>query len=909
MNDLGTPLLIKTKLAPPRIGSAPVRRQQILSVLEARPNDALIVILGPAGSGKSTLSTLWRQELVTRGCDVAWYNLGRDDDEAQFLAYVAASFAYIGLSIAADAQQLYNRYGGESFNAFLAVLVNDLQEHSRPVYLFLEDFHYIRSPAIVHFIDRLIVLAPPNFHLVISSRVRPPLNLVPLRAKDQVTEITFSELRFTFDESVRFLRNQRIENLSATQLSTLYQLTDGWAAGLQLAAFSLRKTRDPEKYLARFGGTLTPSKESGLSGYLRECVADHLDAEEVAFLVRTSACRRFNRELCEEITGSARAGELLAKFEAENLFVIPIESDDTVPWYRFHRLFAKFLNEQLLQLPDEDLKKLNQIASHWFTSRSLHAEAFRHAIYARDEGLCVEIIERSARALINSANFVQLLKWFAQVPRESVRERYKLLRCVAWAQVVCGKMDDFEWSIEAIQAHPMASTPEGHFEVQLLKAFKLTRLDDTAPVLELLAPYIGNPPAARPFALMLLCNLAGLALVAAHQFERARDLVHARQRSATREGAIYPSPFVDAVVGLSFLVQGDMWEAKQALLRTMEDARGSSAMGQDPAGYLAGYLAEAYYQLDELEEAEALLSEYADLIDLVGTDSVLFAYRAQARLWHVKGEFDRALRVLERLEDIGRRQGLDRVIACSLAEQVHVELRRKELTAAREALRRLQQIASRYLECRDCAYAEIPFAAAVADAELAAASREPARALTILMPLIDECETQGRHYQAAMLRLRAAIIRGSLAQDAQAREMLRPALAAAAQYRMKRLFLDEGEPAMRLLHELLAHNDLVEEEKAFAESTLRPQASARPADAPPHGQPGAKAQPQAEALSPRELEILELLAKGFTTKTIAKALNVSAGTVKWHLKNLYTKLGAVSHEDAVIKGRSRNLIA
>ncbi|MBF5006634.1 AAA family ATPase [Diaphorobacter caeni] len=325
MSDPPFTLVIKTKLAPPRVGGALVRREQILAALQTRPHDALTLILGPGGSGKTVLCALWRQQLVISGCDVAWYNLGaEDDDEAQFVDYIAASLQSAGLALGADAAGLYNRSGGKSLDAFLAVLVNALQQHERPLYLMLEDFHYIRSSAITHFIDKLAALAPPNFHLVISSRVRPSLDLVPLRVKNQLSEFSFSDLRFTLEESMSFMRNQRIDHLTPTQLRTLHQLTDGWPAGLQLAAFSLRKTQDADAYLRRFTETLTPSRDHSLRDYLSECISDHLNDEELDFLVRTSACRRFNRALCEQITGNERAGELLEKFEAEHLFLLPI---------------------------------------------------------------------------------------------------------------------------------------------------------------------------------------------------------------------------------------------------------------------------------------------------------------------------------------------------------------------------------------------------------------------------------------------------------------------------------------------------------------------------------------------------------------------------------------------------------
>ncbi|MFA5937850.1 MAG: LuxR C-terminal-related transcriptional regulator [Sinimarinibacterium sp.] len=901
-----TTTIVKTKLLPPRIGSAPLRRGRILSTLESRLDRRLTLILGPAGSGKSTLTALWRQALVQKGFDVAWYNCGSDDDEAQFVTYLTSSFGVNGLFIGADSLDIYNRYGGKSLDACLAALINDINDYAKPLYLVLEDLHDVRSPAITRFLERLLALAPPNFRLIISSRVRPSFSLLPLTVQDQLTEISFVDLRFTYEESVQFLLSRGVDTLTAAQLHALHDLTDGWAAGLQLAAFSLNKSSDPDDYLRRIAASLTSAQGNNFHEYLHESITHHVDAADIGFLAKISACRRFNRELCELITGNSSAGELLARFESDNLFLIPIESDDATPWYRFHRLFAKFLNERLLQLPEDELKKLNQLASHWFGSKGLYVEAIRHAQYAGDEAFCIELIDRAARSTINSANFVALLKWVSPLPRDKLRDRLNLLLCIGWAQLCCGRLKDFDWTLDAILEHPGTARPGTHFEVELLQAFRLNQLDDTAGALALVAPYIARKPDASALSLILLSSIAGWALLYANRFEEARDVVRSGAHAVLPERPHRPSSFADAVIGVSFLVQGNLPQARKCLLRLVEDAARSAAMSAEVERYVCGYLAEVHFQLDELVQAERLLSECGDIVDSMGpTDSVLFACRTQAHLCRVRGRPEAGARILERLEEAARRRNADRITAVCIAEQIHLEVQGRQLSIALEAMQRLRPLAAKYRARRDCAFAEIPRAASISEAQIAAALGQHGDALKILEPLIAQSESRGRLHEVALLQVRSATSHAALGDRARSLGAAGKALRIASTFSMKRVFLDEGDAALELLREL-QQQDLADAERQYVERALQ---SAQHACEPDKGATSAAGtSSQAASLSERELEILQLLAKAFSTKNIARTLNCSVHTVKWHLKNIYSKLGTSSREGAVVTARNCRIV-
>jgi len=514
--------LIRTKLAPPRMGSAPISRDALIDELDARRTRKLTLVQGPAGCGKTMLLAQWRKRLCLQGASVAWYNVSADDDDAQIAAYIVESLRHAGLPVETDGVQAYIRSGGKAVKALLASLVNDMADHGGEVYLFIDDFHYISSFATLRMMDRWLALAPPHFHLVLGTRTRPPIDLPRLAAEDQLTEVRFSELRFNLAETERFVASQGLGQLKPAQVRVLHEITDGWAAGLQLMVFSLRKESAPEVFFERQAANLSLSQEQALNDYLNEAVAKHLTDAELRFLVRVSACRRFTRELCELLTGDSRAAEYLAKFEAENLFLLPIETTDAEPWYRFHRLFASFLNRRLEVLAQPEVRKLHLLASRWFGARNLYLEALRHARAAHDMEFLVELIDRVARRMLVSANFLQLLEQCAAVPREYLQTRINVCMCMAWAQLSCARIAEFDRTIEDISRHPDCESPEVVVEMRLLKAYRLMSQDDTATSLELLEPLMREPPTNSALHMQLLSHIASHALVHAHRFEESR---------------------------------------------------------------------------------------------------------------------------------------------------------------------------------------------------------------------------------------------------------------------------------------------------------------------------------------------------------------------------------------------------
>lgn len=909
--DHNEPSLIRTKLAPPKEGNAQVSRDLLLEQLDARRDRKLTVIMGPAGCGKTTLLTQWRKKLFLQGAKVAWYNAGADDDGAHVAAYIVEGLRQAGVSIETEELHLYQRSGVKISGPLLTSLINAVAAHDGEIYLMIDDFHEISSFETLRVIDRLIDLLPPCVHLVVSSRLRPPLQLGRLRAEDEITELSFSEMQFNLDETRRFAQAQGLTQLTPNQVIELYKITDGWAAGLQLLAFSLRKQSSPEKFLER-QGKLSARQESTLNQYLEEAVAEHLTTDELDFLTRISTCRRFNVKLCEALSPDPRAAEYLAKFEQENLFLLPIDTADAEPWYRFHRLFAAFLHKKLNRFDEVERKKLNQVASHWFDGKKLHVEAMRHASLADDSDFMVDLIDRAGRRMINAANFIEYLKWYDAIPLERLKNCLNVCLCAAWALLSCSRTEEFDRVIAIIEDHKDHTKPEVNTEIVLLKAYRSLRQDDTKATLEILEPMLRAEPPSNAFHSLLMFNVASIALVYANDFERAREIARLRYRYEIPERPGYPRPLIDVIGGFSHLVQGNILLARTSLTSFIDEALNATVFAEDTAGLYSGYLLEAYYQSGEIELARSFLDRYCDLIDAVGAaDGLLFSYRVRARLQCLDSQPERALETLARLEEIGYRQKLDRLIAWSLYEQVGLAIDAKISATLQDLLERLDQLSERYKTYLNCPWSEIPLAAALARADVAFYSLGDDSALEAVQ-VAHACATMNRRQLlSTRLGLMRAILNFNAGSKAESLDQAHALVRTASEMGMARVMIDLGAPAQPLIDSLL-NSPLEERERQFLNLSSKGigvsmhKASAPVALISSAARRGIST--SSERLSTREMEVLDLLSKALSMKSIGRALNLSPGTVKWHLRNIYAKLNAASREDALAKSRAIGLI-
>lgn len=903
--------LIRTKMAPPRIGGGLVHRHKLMAHLEEHQRCVISLILGPGGSGKTTLAAIWRKNLIAKGVDVAWYNIGADDDDGQCSAYLVACLQQAGLEIDDLMAQTLLREAAESNQRFINYIVNKLFAHPRQIFIFFEDYYLLRGRHIKEVVQSLLDNSPPQLHIVITSRLMPALRLELLQRKGLVQEINFSELRFSVEEQTAFLVSQGIKTLNNHQALKLHALTEGWAAGLQLVAWSMKKDIDFEETYSKLTKRAHPLAHEEMVGYFKDTISSILEPYQIDLLVRMSACRRLTRELADTICQDSRSGDLLVTLGSQCFFLLPIESDDPNLWFRFHRIFATFLRDRLVDLDADELIKINSRASEWFEKKNLYVEAIRHAGYAGDTPRRINLLSIAARKLICNGQFIQLLRWSSEMPEEALQEKIQLMLCIGWSQLCSRNLGDFEKTLAVIQRHPDATLEGVDFEVRLLRALHQVARDDTEQTLSLIEPFLEKPPQTDGFNLVMLGICAANSLINKNEFRRAQDLVTKFQILLRQKYGSRTRPYLDSLFGLSLLLQGDFVQARDKLeqLKCAIEAEGGGA--EFSVAHIAGYLAEAAWHLGDIDAAEEYHEIYTEMADLLGSRScTLYGLLTRARLHFDQGDMPRALQSLDELEYVAQDEGWDRLAAWSLAERVRMLGKRAvSITTMRESLRRLNRLASRYTSNAFGAHSEIPLAASIAEVDAAAAEFDWTRVIELGLPLSAQLADQGRMYLAARMRLLAAIAYHRENKSDTALQVLRPIITLAAYYGMRRLFIDEGESAEELVRSLLSLKDLTTIELAFLQgdklSTLdirEPQKYVAEVANDVDGN-------SKDLLSPKEIEILILLSRALSGKTIARALNVSPGTIKWHRRNIYGKLGAVSREDALTKARALKLLA
>ncbi|HYP21677.1 MAG TPA: helix-turn-helix transcriptional regulator, partial [Chloroflexia bacterium] len=416
----------------------------MLQRLNAGLHRKLTLIAAPAGFGKTTLLSAWIAELRARGTLVAWLSLDeRDGDPVRFLTYLVAALRTIAPSIGEGVSGMLQSSGSQHpppTEAILTALLNEVSAPSLNFVLVLDDYHVIDSHAVDDAVTFLLEHLPPQAHLAITTREDPPLPLARLRARDQLTDLRARDLRFTATEAARFLQAMGLD-LATDDVAALETRTEGWIAGLQLAALSMQGHPDAPGFIRGFAGD-----HRYIADYLVEEVLQRQPESVRSFLLQTSILDRMCGPLCDAVTGQEGGGARLAALERGNFFVIPL--DDKRHWYRYHHLFAEVLYAHLLSEQPGQVPTLHRRASEWYEHNGSAVEAMpsaiRHALAAQDFGRAANLVELAVPALRPSRHEATLLGWLKALPDEVVRARPVLSVVYAHVLLSSGELEDVE---------------------------------------------------------------------------------------------------------------------------------------------------------------------------------------------------------------------------------------------------------------------------------------------------------------------------------------------------------------------------------------------------------------------------------------------------------------------------------
>jgi LuxR family maltose regulon positive regulatory protein len=903
--------LLRTKLYIPPVRPELVPRPRLVERLNAGLDRKLTLISAPAGYGKTTLLSEW-----TAGCGrpVAWLSLDEsDNDPRRFWTYLVAALQTVEANIGTDLVDAFRASQPPPTETILAGLSNEIADVPSPLALVLDDYHLIAGRAIHDGLAFLLSHRSPNLHLIIATRTDPPLPIARLRGRGQLSELRQSDLRFTPDEAAAYLNTRAGPNLSPDNAAALEAHTEGWIAGLQLAALSLQG-RDAER-AASFVEAFTGSHRYILD-YLAEEVLHRQPEPVQTFLQQTSILNRLCGPLCDAVcsVGTATAGEdssqeTLEYLERSNLFVVSL--DDERRWYRYHHLFTDLLKSTLRQRSSADeIRELHRRASRWYQNEGSLEEAMIHAMAAQDFERAASMIEENIARMLSRSEAPVLLGWIQKLPERIVRGRPWIDVYRATTLALSGRLEETESLLEEVETRiepsaPRASELLGH--IAAIRAFTANLRGDAARVIEMAALTEQYLPEEN-------LNARGMVTYALADTYFASDDMDGASRASLDMLAVGEKAgrLLMAVPALGDLaavdkVQGHLYRAEARYDRArlwMVERNGLDSRVRCPYEVGLADLKREWNQLGAAHEHAVTGIEYCQRF---GVNSLLVSgYVTLMRILQAQGDVEGALDALRSAEQA------EHVHHVRLATRIELRFSRVVQWLAMGDV----EVASHWAEMCDggseleqmtlarlrLAQGRAPEAQRLLDRQRALAEEggRTGRLIEILALLALALEAQGRPEEA----------------DA----TLSQALSLARPEGYVRVFLEMGEPLRELLERSATrgtaagteHAAVTRVEADYARQLLDAFQQEREAhrgrvtgriSAPP-----SPTEALVDPLTERELEVLHLLAEGLSNKEIASRLVVAPSTVKQHLKNIYGKLDVHSRTQAVARGRELALL-
>jgi LuxR family maltose regulon positive regulatory protein len=908
--------LLATKVSLPLLRRSFVPRQKVLRRLQEGIQDGhlLTLVSAPAGYGKTTTIRLWVEEA---GYPVAWVALEKaDNDLRQFLTYLLAALQraeddHLG-EAALEAVQNSAEVNPQRI---LGLLIHDLVGLERPLILVLEEYHLIENAQIDQFIEALLNQAVAKLHLVIATREDPNLPLTRLRARNQLTEIRAADLSFSLAETGEFFANVMGVNLPKQELAILKERTEGWAAGLQLAALSLKESADPTRFVEAFRGT-----HRHILDYLIEEVLDSQPEEIRLFLRWTSILDQLSPALCAAVTGEQKSAHYLHYLETNNLFLVAL--DEERAWYRYHALFGELLRNQLLQAEAERAAALHERAVDWYQQHGFIPKAVEHAFQSGNGGVVASLLEQNTLPMLYQGEVATVVGWFDRLPETLLHTSPRLCINKAWALALLQRQTRTAEVEQALQAadhalkrgaadEALRNLVAGH--TASIQAYLLqtpTLADETPQKLIATSQHAQQllPHSERAIRCVNALNI-GQGYAALGDWAAAERAFQQAFTDGLASGNFYAAIYGPINQIALALVKGQLPDALSSC--EMNIARFNRLLaGQrfPPVGALHVLKGSILLEADRLGEAEAELTQGLSLIRWTGEYEVYVdGLAALARLRCIQGDAPGMAENLRTLEETRPEVAL---YAQALRHRLSARGWAANQSGLEEARRWLAQPSVRFAHLPDISgvdplhriHFQSHLCAAHTLARLAAhnPSAQPLRDVHAYLARQEHfAEARGLIGWQVELWLVRALLYQAEGSVTEARRLLRSALRAAAPRGYCRLFLDESDLLRPLLEsaELRLHDsDLT----AFIQRLLAAMPSAPTKNAiTPVGE---------ERLSDRELDVLRLLAAGQSYKEIGQQLFLSLNTVQFHVKNIYGKLGINKRVQAIEQARVLHLI-
>lgn len=895
--------IASTKLLPPRGARRLMPRDALIARLQEARRQRCVIVQGPAGSGKTSTLVAWRQALLTLDYDVAWLSLAPEDDElARFFDCLLASLAEVDPALGQETTLLMGRDSDESaVEHWVITLVQEIARRPRELVLMLDDVQNLDDePRIFEALQWLLEYAPANLHLVFGTRHPLPLPLAMsrLRAQGLLGEFDLRDLRFTPEESERFLREQ-LGSIEPKDARTLHNLTDGWVAGLQLFAVDLK---------AKHGSGFAPVEmrdAQAFASYFEREVLVRLAPEDLDLLTRMAACNRFCAPLCATLLGQpqavARMTTRLAHLDAQNLFISQVSSHDRESWYRLHPLLREVLLARLALSPPDDMRALHHAAWRWFEGRGHTDEAVRHAVQAGESQAAGDLVEACALDLLARGELTQLANLIRRLPPEQLKARFRLRIARAHLQLYALRTEELRHELVQLESDFGTLGARERYGITLLRGGLAMQEDDSTALRAIMPALQAIPDNADPHAVAGHRHL----LAWMHMSDGEYAQAHAMLEESAERG--HPGRLLlgQSLGALSLTLQGRMAEAEAELRGVLQAAQQQGAAELGVVCLVSALLADVLYESNDLDAVCDLLEPRLELLLRASIpDAVSRGLLVLCCACWLKGRHLDALDYLERLEDYGVRHGLDRPLGHALALRMRWQLRRGDTVQAQSTLDRLVLLAARQAGRTSAAADEVRRFAERARGEMSMHWNDFDAAIARIEPVLADAEAALRARTVANVRAQLACAEEGRGNHAAARRHWIEALRLGHRLGLVRSLLDVSRQVPQLLENVLQEEALDPVLAFYARRVLGAAAQWRQS-APAAPSPSSAA--AIESFSEREREVLHLVAQALPNKKIARVLGVTPHTVKWHLRKIYAKLGVAERDEAVARLRDLQL--
>ena len=880
-----TPILA-TKLYIPRLRPNVVSRPRLIERLNEGLHRKLTLISAPAGFGKTTLVSEW-----VFGCQrpAAWLSLDEgENDPARFLTYLVAALQTLAATLGEGVLTILQSPQPPPPASILTALLNDLTTISDDFVLVLDDYHVLDAKPVDHALTYLVDHLPPQMHLVIATREDPPLPLARLRVGGHLTELRVTDLRFTHAEAAEFLNQVMGLPLSAEDIAALERRTEGWIAGLQLAAISMQGQQDAAGFITSFTGS-----HQYVVDYLVEEVLGQQSESVQTFLLRTSILDRFCGPLCDAVLmdPAVSGRETLEYLEHANLFIVPLDNERR--WYRYHHLFADLLRQRLHQSiasstgdAESQVNALRIRARVWYEDHGLEIEAFHHAVAAHDVERAARLVEGKGMPLQFRGAVTPVLHWLKSLPKKVLDARPSLWVMYASALSMTGHLTGVEEKLQAAEAALQGVEPEddktrnlvGH--IAAIRALVAAAENQVEPIiaqsrraLEYLHPDNLAVRTATIWKLGIAYHLQGDRAAASRAYTEAIAISQASGNIIINQSA---------TVGLGLVQEaGNQLHLAAQTYRRVLQLAGDQPLPAACEAYLG--LTRICYEWNDLDAAGQHGLQGVHLArQLENTDRVIAGEVLLARLKLARGDVAGGVALLTEAAQSARQHNFVSRIPEVAAAQVLTLLHQGHLAAA--------------------AHLAQANALPISQARVHLAQGDPSAALAVLSPWRQQMEAKGWEDERLQVMVLQAVALEAHGEQDQAVHLLCDALAIAEPAGFIRVFVDEGRPMAHLLSKAAALGvmpDYIGKVLAVCEAEEQQREDTSPL--PP-------AQPLLEPLSHRELEVLQLMAQGLSNQEMSERLFLALDTVKGHNRNIFGKLHVQRRTEAVARARELGLL-